>query len=429
MEEHRDPCAFLKGRNGDHLHVPFECDLCIFRKLKGVNPSTSRSEDSLLLDCIRRINLDSFWSRSESTVNALARNIRMQLTMSEKVGLQGPFQQILGLPMHDHFGYEVAISILLYSERPGKYSKDHLQYDTIRKLRSSYSDFVRSSSAVNQVTLSMSDFSGNYQRLVTDPCGSLWFKRFMEGLRNRMGQLIKPNRALSHKLILELLKFVDVRFVSEIHQEDSHAWLVFQSYVTITYVLSLRGAEGFLLDLKGLNKYWKKGDSRYTIIPLTGKFKGEHQDSEQLIPCVNETKSGIKVRDTLRTLLKEKLKLGFRDGPAISDHRGKLMTSRELDDILLDSLSQLYEQDPTMFPGDFTSVEDLTHSYQCFRTFRRSAATRAIEVKISKMDMEIVNRWRAVETAGGKRPNLPMYIHYAQVEELMGPFLRFTKAM
>ena len=419
-DKHRNPNAFLQARDGDHLHVPFECDLCVFRKLRRKNPVYSDATDRTLLECIRRMILDSFWSRSESTVKALARNIRMQINMSAQVGLLGPFEQIEGLPREDHCGYEVAIGMLLYSTRPDKYSTDHLQYDTVRKLRSSYSDFVRSSSVVNQISYSMGDFHGNYQRLVTDPCGSLWFKRFMEGLRNRMGQVIKPNRALSHQLLLELIKQIQDQIIQQTEKDDSHAWLVFLNYVTVTYVLSLRGAEGFL---------WKKGGDHCTIIPLLGRFKGEHQESQHLIPCVNTTKSGIEVRATLRKLIQEKRDLGFIDGPAISNFQGKLMTSKDLDEMLVESLTVIYLQDPSLFPGDFISQEDIPGSYQCFRTFRRSAATRAIEVKISKTDMEIVNRWRAVETAAGNRPNLPMHIHYAQVEELLGHFLRFTGAM
>ena len=258
-EKHRDPTAFLRARDGDHLHVSFECDLCVFRKLRNSNPNLTDPNDTLLLDFIICIMLDAFRSRSEKTVNALALNVRMQITMSESVSLQGPFEQIAGLPREDHCGYEVAIGITLYSKRPGKYSKDHLQYDTIRKLRSSYSDFVRSSSAANYLTFSMGDYRGNYQRLVTDPCGSLWFKRFMEGLRNRMGQVIKPNRAMSHKLVLELLCVTEQKISEESDSDLKHTWLVFLVYATITYVLSLRGAEGFLLDLKALNKHWKRG--------------------------------------------------------------------------------------------------------------------------------------------------------------------------
>ena len=59
---------YLKGRDGDHLMCPFECDTCIFRKLKGRNSKSSSESDKLLLEFIRRANMDAFWSRATSTV-------------------------------------------------------------------------------------------------------------------------------------------------------------------------------------------------------------------------------------------------------------------------------------------------------------------------------------------------------------------------
>ena len=64
----RDPNDYMEARDGDHLLVPFECDLCIFRKLRGKNPDIKDSQDELLVHCIRRMNLDAFWSRSSATI-------------------------------------------------------------------------------------------------------------------------------------------------------------------------------------------------------------------------------------------------------------------------------------------------------------------------------------------------------------------------
>ena len=47
------------ARNGDHLMIPFQCELYHFRNLKGANPGR-RSEDILLLGKIRRANGDAF---------------------------------------------------------------------------------------------------------------------------------------------------------------------------------------------------------------------------------------------------------------------------------------------------------------------------------------------------------------------------------
>jgi hypothetical protein len=47
----------------DEFH---ECDLCVFRKLKKRSPDVTNPGDELLIACIRRINLDAFWSRDLS---------------------------------------------------------------------------------------------------------------------------------------------------------------------------------------------------------------------------------------------------------------------------------------------------------------------------------------------------------------------------
>jgi hypothetical protein len=64
----RAPVEYLVARDGDHLLVPFECNLCIFRKLQRYDPLSTLEQDRLLLACIQRITLDAFWSRASSTV-------------------------------------------------------------------------------------------------------------------------------------------------------------------------------------------------------------------------------------------------------------------------------------------------------------------------------------------------------------------------
>jgi hypothetical protein len=77
----RPPNEYLVGRDRDHLLIPFECDLCIFRKLRKYNPSPHSEMDKLLLGCICRMTLDAFWSRSSSTVLANRDKIRQGLAL------------------------------------------------------------------------------------------------------------------------------------------------------------------------------------------------------------------------------------------------------------------------------------------------------------------------------------------------------------
>ena len=64
----------------------------------------------------------------------------------------------------------------------------------------------------------------------------------------------------------------------------------------------------------------------------------------------------------------------------------------------------------------------------CYRTFRRTSDTRALEEKVDQTDIDIVNKW---EQRGSDKRKIaqPMRHHYAQFELLIKPFLRYTYAM
>jgi hypothetical protein len=140
----------------------------IFRKLKRRSPDISDPGDQLLIACIRRINLDSFWSRSKYTVKGNKEKIGTSLEMSSLVGLDGPYVVDGPLPDFDHCGYEVAVDTVLYSRRPGQHSKEYTQFDTIQKLRTAYSNHCHSTAQANRSSWSIGDTKGKYQRLGTD---------------------------------------------------------------------------------------------------------------------------------------------------------------------------------------------------------------------------------------------------------------------
>ena len=148
-----------------------------------------------------------------------------------------------------------------------------------------------------------------------------------------------------------------------------------------------------------------------------------------MLPCSINTDSGIEVKLTVHALLADKLKFGFKDGLAISDHEGKMFRMQDLDEMLYEVLVDVFEDHRPLFPDDITSLEKVKKHYQCFRSFRRASNTRALEQKVATSDIDIVNRWKKVEAGGGRRPGFSMQQHYAQFDLLLKPFLRYTKAM
>jgi hypothetical protein len=261
--------------------VPFECDTCIFRKLRGHSPDGESDQDKLLLSCIRRINLDAFWSRASSTVAGNKDRAKMFMSLSGLVGLSGPFENIGTMPTRDTFGYEVAIVTVLASRRSGKHSVDYTQWDTVRKYRTCYANHHRASPQANQHALTLGDDKGKAQRFVEDGCSSYWYSRFSLGCKNRMGQDWRPNKAFSTPLLHRLLKATQQKIEQATTRPERARWIIFGSYAVITYMISLRGSEGFLLDLGGLLRNQPEdsaGELKYFLIPLLGKVKGEHHD-------------------------------------------------------------------------------------------------------------------------------------------------------
>jgi hypothetical protein len=196
----------LNARNSDYLKVPFECDLCIFPKLKKTDPLPRDPQDDPLLACVRCMTLDSFWSRAWDTVHGNREKLADKLALSQLVGLQGPCIHDGPYPDYNHYGYEVAIDMLLMSRRAGRNSKIHLQFDTIRKLQLVYGNQARSSPQSTKTVMALDDQKGRYLCFSTDPCASLWFYQFLEGCRYCMGQEWRPNQDMGIPLLLATLQ-------------------------------------------------------------------------------------------------------------------------------------------------------------------------------------------------------------------------------
>ena len=107
--------------------------------------------------------------------------------------------------------------------------------------------------------------------------------------------------------------------------------------------------------------------------------------------------------------------------------------------LLLDILVECFKENTALFPADIRTelaegdnVRDVLSShYACYRTFRRTSDTRAMNKRkeLDSDDVDIVNRWRTVELGKGKRPQRAMRHHYDDIQILLDPFLRYTKAM
>jgi hypothetical protein len=199
-------------------------------------------------------------------------------------------------PTHDAFGVEVAVAMPLQSMQPGRYEQ-FSQFETMRKLRSAYSNLFHASStgATSMATLGRVTAKTFLSHCSTQ---SLWFEQFARGCLKRMGQTVHQDMAISIQVILELLKLMEEEWAMSGDEQRDNLALV-GAYCCIAFGGSFRGHEVFLVDLYGLTKY---SDSDldlsgvpYLIIPLLGRFKNETGERYHLTPMVATTSSGIQI--------------------------------------------------------------------------------------------------------------------------------------
>ncbi len=113
----------------------------------------------------------------------------------------GPF------PLEDSFGMGAVIVILQVSLNPGKYDM-YVQFGTIRKFRSAFSR-VYHASVKDQEAMVMANST---RKLMVTKCPTygLWFEKFMKGCQKHMGEIVRPDRALSTTILLEILSLLNL---------------------------------------------------------------------------------------------------------------------------------------------------------------------------------------------------------------------------
>lgn len=178
------------------------------------------------------------------------------------------------------------------------------------------------------------------------------------------------------------LKEIEKRISQAETAKEKHDWIILMTYSVVAYVFLLRGSKEFLIDLNQLILNRENHESSYVIVPLMGKLKGDKYELIHKFPATNVTKSGINVRFILERAIKTKRKFNFTDGSLISDVNEYVWSSREVDELMTEMLETLFKEDRNLFPIHISSINQINESYKCFRSFRLTPDTRALEEKL-----------------------------------------------
>ena len=277
---------FLVARDGDHLMVPFQCELCLFRNLHEREPLPGSNQDRMLLDFLRRANLDAFWSRESSTVKAnLCGVIRVHQSLDK---FELPEHSVLPkmgpYPIEDSLGAGSAVTVLDRSLDPGKH-EDTVQFATFRKIRACLTNLWQAS------IMGLKDRIGAYEKgklwISECPTHSFWFGRFMEGIHRRVGELVKQDEPISIELLVAVLDLLETRWQREMSKPGPERDTKKMRLTALTglwfcagFCAGLRGEEMPLLEFEGTFnslkniKNPKQGLPPHFTLMVSGPTKG-----------------------------------------------------------------------------------------------------------------------------------------------------------
>jgi hypothetical protein len=415
---------YLEARNGDNLMTPFQCDTCHFRNVMDRDPVISLAQDLRILKCIRRANLDSLWSLEPRTVSRNLRECRRGINIASSLGFKSKLFRPLGpFPLEDKFGMGAAIVILQLSLNPGKYDR-HVQFGTIRKFRSAFSNAYHASKEGLDAMVMAKDT----RKLTVTKCPtySQWFEKFMKGCHKRMGEIVRPDRALSSLILLEILKLLESDWVE---YPERHFKLASEgAFYVIAFSCALRGEEVPLTDLCGMLKHWDQSTSSippHITVALLGRFKGELGENYHLLPIVTVSRSGINNKIWINRLLEFYKSKNICSGPLFRNNLGQRIKASDMESSFFDRLEQVQELRPDLIPNS----DDVSEEYGVYRSFRRGSTSEATNQGLPPEVIDMNNRWRKFYRAGASRPSLSMRDHYSDVRLTLNQSLRYSAAL
>ncbi len=401
-------------------------------------------KDVTLLKYLRRMNLDLMWSREPSTVAATLVQLKKGARMSIAMGLdpvdlkRGPW------PVEDDVGCQVALQMLRASQEKGRHSASYQQFETIRKIRSGFSNaFESGPSGTTKGNVVFRGYRANTYSLRSAPTESLFFTQFADCLLSRMGRLVVPDVALENRQIHYIMDLLEEGVRDEsLSREQRRRCVMSGAYFMILYGCSLCGYEGLYLEASSLVKMievgkegWVEEGTRgsrvegHVCVPLLGRFKNEVGEQRHVMVMVNTSKSGLQFRLWVERLALV-LKVEKRDtevGPAFCDLQGEMITSASLNEHLNELCVRGSDDRPDLFPTLIGPTGK--RCYGVSRSFRRGANSRATEEGVKKEERDLINRWRSFESTKGQRPNMSMSQHYLEVRMVLKRLLLYSKSL
>lgn len=431
-EDPKDRDRFLFGRAGDHLMHEFQCDKCHFRNIQGRDSEEkTSSEDFLLMMCIRRANLDSLWSREPTTIEHNRLEFMKAIKKGKSLGLESGQLFKLKRPhrLHDDCNMALAATMMMRSLDSGR-NDTHVQFNTVRAIRAAASNYWRASTLKDEISVLMrgqTKLTGS-----SSPTNAMWFEHFMLGFHKRVGDVNRPDKAVS----IELMKALMGRFDEEWEVAKGNRLLekhvIFPALFALSaYVASLRGEEVPLMDLESTRDKTflgiSHGETPHVVLSFSGRFKNEVGTQKYHLPIVEITNSGLEVRKWVERMLcwygPDRKGYVFRDSAGNRVSCGYY--AQKILGLIKDIQQSGREDERHVVEPDCDVFEEFGMS----RSFRRGSDSRALAAGVPTATVDLINRWRTTERAKGRTAQLKMNAHYSDIRLLLELYLPYSRAL
>jgi hypothetical protein len=389
--------------------------------------------DIRLLDYIRRANLDVIWSRAPGTIANAKNGIKHLLRSWHELGMTVELPALGPWIVGDRVGFNVAIGMLKYAQKPGINRASHMQFESVRKLRTAYAHLQANARlASNPDVTSFKAQKGELFNITDSPTDSKLFQMFMRGLLLRMGKQTESNWGLDYKVLLAILFNLEQRMEDDNESViEKRECILLGAFLTIAFVCALRGNEVFMVESEGLQRMIEEGkhmvdeENNHVVIPMLGRFKNEEGEKWHLMVSVNITESGIKARfwtERLVLLLKEE---GRGMGPAFCDKDGDLLNYWEINNKFVQELEYIQQHQGHLLQPEI----NVANHYSIFRSLRKGSTARAMDKKVDSNVIDLHNRWRTMERTGGQRSSRSMQGYYSDLRLTIITQLAYSRSL
>ena len=243
------------GVRGAHAAISFQCEDCWILNIEG-RLRIAGLDDTYVM-CIRRANLDAMAGRAETTIQAHAASVMRTVRNCEMIGKTPSIPPRGPMPLSDPVGMGVAVEMLHLSLVAKGRITEHIQYDSMRKPRATFSQLWDSSP--QGIAEGSSFGSGIVKSTLTNcPTQSRWFSTCQLGAETRMGFQSQANKPLPIKVTLKILKMIKADIPTQ-PDHVSYELVKVGAAIAVGLCASLRGPEIFMMDLAGVRDLIHRG--------------------------------------------------------------------------------------------------------------------------------------------------------------------------